>query len=146
MDRIKIINDRRYDIGIRLPNNTERVIKSGGYTLLTRDELEFVISLAPGLFNGEKQLRLEERPVALELGLIKDENMPLFNEAEIKKQLSARLSVMKAWLDGITEPYLLSEVFDVAKKMDLPASKLQALQEKFPDRALIQPEGEEKAE
>jgi hypothetical protein len=140
LDRIKIYNDRRFDIGIRLPNNTERVIPRNGYTLLTRDELEFAASLAPNLFKDEKQIRLEDRAIAIELGFVQNENLPLFNEAEIKKQLSARIAVMKAWLDGITEPYLLAEVFDVARQMDLPASKLKVLQEKFPDRPLIEPD------
>ena len=47
---------------------------------------------------------------------------------------------MKAWLDGVREPYLLDAICDVAAEMDLPASQLQVLQERMPDREFIKSE------
>ena len=47
---------------------------------------------------------------------------------------------LKAWLDGVTEPYLLDAICDVATEMDLPASKLQLLRERMPERDIIQGE------
>jgi len=145
LDRIKVCNDRRYDIGVRLSNNTERVIPAGGFALLPKEEVEYLFSIAPKLFAGERQLRLEDRKLAVEFGFIQDEAAPLFGDAEIRKQLAGRVAAMKKWLDGITEPFLLDEIFTVARAMDLPASKLQVLQEKFPDRLLIQPDIEDEA-
>lgn len=140
MDKVKVLNERRYDIGLRLQNGTERVIKSRSYALLPKDEIEFLASLAPALFYDEKQLRLEDRSLAVALGFIQDVNLPVFGEAEIRKQLAQRQQQLKAWLDAIQEPFLLDEVYAVAMTMDLPASKLQLLQERMPDRAMIQTE------
>lgn len=142
MERIKVINARAYDIGLMLPNGTERVAHAGSYTLLTRDELDHLVSVAPSLFIGEKQLRLEDRKLAVELGFAKSEDAPVFGEAEIRKQLAQKPQALKAWLDGIQEPYLLDEVFRVAQGMDLPATKLQIIQERFPGRPLVSAETE----
>lgn len=137
MDRFKVINDRTYDIGLLLPNGTERVVHARSYTLLTRDEIDYVVSVAPALFAGEKQLRLEERALAVEMGFAACEDSPVFGEAEIRKHLGQRAQVLKAWLDGIQEPFLWDEVFRVARQMDLPATKLQIVQERFPERPLV---------
>ena len=37
----------------------------------------------------------------------------------------------------MTEPYLLDAIYDVAAEMDLPASKLQLLKERMPEREFI---------
>lgn len=47
---------------------------------------------------------------------------------------------VKAWLDGIHEAYLLDAICDVAAQMDLPASKLQLLQERMPEREFLKSE------
>lgn len=57
--------------------------------------------------------------------------------AEIRKCLAQRVPQVKAWLDGIQEAYLLDVIGDVAAEMDLPASKLQLLQERMPEREFI---------
>ena len=58
----------------------------------------------------------------------------------IRKKLSLRNPQVKAWLDDIKEPYLLDAIFDVAMTMDLPASKLQLLQERMPEKEFIKTE------
>lgn len=138
MEKIRVINDRRYDIGLRLQNGTERVVKAGSYTLLPSEEIEYIASQAPGIFRDERQLRLEDRELALNLGFIQNTSAPVFDETEIRKQLSGRTQQIRAWLETIEKPYLLDEVYTVAMTMDLPASKLQLLQEKMPDREMVQ--------
>lgn len=142
MERYRVYNDRQYNIGLVLPNGTERVVAPGAYILLAKEDIEHLAGIAPGLFAGEKQLRLEDRKLAVELGFILDEHVAVFDEAFIRKQLAAGANKIKAWLDTIEEPYLLDEVLTVARAMDLPASKLQVIQGKFPDQALIQAMGE----
>ena len=142
MQRYKVINDRGYNIGLMLQNGTAQVVHSGSYLLLTKDEIEHLTSIAPRLFAGERQLRLEDRKLAVELGFVKNEDAPVFDEAFVRKQLSQKAQTMKAWLDSVQEPYLLDEVFRVARQMDLPATKLQIVQEKFPDRPLVTAENE----
>jgi len=138
MEKYKVFNDRSYNIGMVLANGVERVVKPGSYTLLSKDEIEHVASIAPKLFLGERQLRFEDRKLAVDMGFIADENAPLFDTAEIRKHLSGSIAKMKAWLETVTEPFLLDEVLTVARTMDLPASKLQVLQDKFPGQTLIE--------
>ena len=120
-----------------LPNGTERVVAPGSFTLMTKEEIEHITSIAPGLFVAEKMLRLEEREVSVELGFVQDETAPVFDEAFIKKQLNLSGAKMKVWLDTVTEPYLLEEIYNVVKTMDLSASKLNLLKEKMPEREFI---------
>ena len=107
MEKTRVYNPRKYDIGLLLQNGSERVIHAGSFALLSRDDIEYLISIAPALFEGEKQLRIGQ---------------------------------LKAWLDGVSEPYLLDAIYDVAMTMDLPASKLQLLQERMPDKEFIRAE------
>lgn len=89
------------------------------------------------MFEGERQLQLGDRDLAVELGFIKGpENKPL-DEAEIRKQLGQSATKLRQWLDGIDEPYLLDAVFEIAMTMELSSSKLKALQEKMPDREFL---------
>ena len=137
---MKVYNDRKYPVGLILQNGLERVVHSAGYTLLSRDEIEFVASNAPRLFEGERQLRLEDRETAAQMGFIESTETPVMDDAEIRKKLSLRANQLKAWLDGVSEPYLLDAIYDVAMTMDLPASKLQLLQERMPDKEFIRAE------
>ena len=139
-DKMKVYNDRKYPVGLILQNGLERIVHSAGYTLLSRDEIEFVASNAPRLFEGERQLRLEDRETAAQMGFIESAEIPVMNDEEIRKRLSLRTNQLTTWLDGVSEPYLLDAIYDVAMTMDLPASKLQLLQERMPDREFIRAE------
>ena len=119
MEKTKVYNPRKYDIGLLLQNGSERVIHAGSFALLSRDDIDYLISIAPALFENEKQLRIEDRAET------------------IQKKLGLRIGQLKAWLDGVSEPYLLDAIYDVAMTMDLPASKLQLLQERMPDKEFI---------
>lgn len=142
MEKYKVFNDRGYHIGLVLQNGTERVVQRGSYVLLAKEEIEYLTSIAPRLFQGERQLRLEDRALAVELGFVLAEDQPVFDEAFIRKQLGQRMALVKAWLEGITEPFLKDEVCRVAQQMDLPASKLQILQDWCPERPLVTVESE----
>lgn len=108
--------------------------------MLTRDEIEYLASIAPTLFEGEKQLRLEDRALATQLGFVEGAQVESLDAEAIRKHLSQRVPQVKAWLDGIREPYLLDAICDVAAEMDLPASKLQLLKERMPNREFIREE------
>ena len=137
MEKIRVYNPLKFNIGLILANGTERTVLAGSYTLLTKEDIEYLASIAPKLFMGEKQLRLEDRELAVELGFIESVDQPVLNEEEIRKNLSQRVSHVKTWLDGIEEPFIIDIICDVAAQMDLPASKLQLLQERMPSREFL---------
>ena len=72
--------------------------------------------------------------------MIDSEQTELLDAETIQKKLGLRISQLKTWLDNISEPYLLDAIYDVAMTMDLPASKLQLLQERMPDKEFIRAE------
>lgn len=72
--------------------------------------------------------------------MIDSEQAEVLDAETIQKKLRFRVCQLKTWLDGISEPYLLDAIYDVAMTMDLPASKLQLLQERMPDKEFIRAE------
>lgn len=140
MEKIKVYNARKYAIGLILQNGAERVILPGSFALLTRDDIEYAGAIAPQLFVGEKQLYLEDRQLAAQLGFIDDPAVPRMDAEEIRKKLGMRPAQVKAWLDTVQDDYLLDAICDVAATMDLPASKLQLLQDRLPARDFLKAE------
>lgn len=138
--KTRVYNQRKYDVGMILQNGAERVVHPGSFILLSRDEIEYLASIAPALFDGEKQLRLEDRALAAQLGFVDDAQAETLDADVIRKKLNQRAPQLRAWLDGVTEPYLLDAICDVAAEMDLPASKLQLLQERMPGREFLHAE------
>lgn len=105
--------------------------------LLSREDVEYLASIAPALFEGEKQLRLEDRALAAQLGFVESEQEETLDVETIRKRLMQRVPQVKAWLADVREGYLLDAICDVAAQMDLPASKLQLLKERMPEREFI---------
>lgn len=140
MEKTRVYNVRKFAIGLRLQNGAERVAMPGSFVVLARDEIEYLASIAPLLFAGEKQLKLEDRALAAQLGFIESETAETLDAESIRRHLSQRVPQVKAWLDEVKEPYLLDAICDVAAEMDLPASKLQLLKERAPERELVQAE------
>lgn len=135
--KIRVENLRKYSIGVMLQNGMEYNIKPGGFLMLAQEDIEWIASHAPALFMEEKQLRLGDRELAVNLGFVASPEAAPLDEAAIRKKLDARTDLMKKWINGIEEAYLLDAVYHVAVTMDLPTSKLKILQEKMPDREFI---------
>lgn len=140
MEKIRVYNPRKFAIGLTLANGTERTVLPGSFTLLSKEDIEHLASFAPALFQNEKLLRVEDRSLTAELGFIDSTDKPVLDEEEIRRCLSQRVSQVKTWLDGIDEAFLLDAICDVASTMDLPASKLQLLQERMPEREFLKAE------
>lgn len=140
MEKIRVYNPRKYAIGLILQSGVERVIMPGTHTPLSLDDIEYAASMAPSLFQDEKQLVLEDRELASKLGFILDASIPPLNREEIQKKLNQRPAQLKTWLDSIQEGYLMDAICDVAAEMDLPASKLQLLQDRLPGREFLKTE------
>ena len=100
MEKTRVYNPRKYDIGLLLQNGSERVIHAGSFALLSRDDIEYLISIAPALFENEKQLRIEDRALAVQLGVIDSEQAELLDAETIQKKLGLRIGQLKAWLDN----------------------------------------------
>ena len=137
MEKIRVYNPRKFAIGVILQNGAERAILPGSFALLSKDDIEYLASVAPALFEDENLLQIGDRTVAVDLGFIDSLEKPILDADEIRRCLGQRVSQVKAWLEGIEEEYLLDTIRDVAAEMDLPASKLQLLKERMPEREFL---------
>lgn len=91
MEKTRVYNVRKYAIGLQLQNGAERVVMPGSFAVLAKDEIEYLASIAPLLFAGEKQLRLEDRALAAQLGFIESEAAEILDAESIRKRLSQRV-------------------------------------------------------
>ena len=142
LTQYRVNNPLKFPIGVRHYNGTECTIHPRSFTMMTVEEIEYLASIAPKMFVGEKMLRLEDRELAVALGFIDSVDTPVFDETEIRRRLNQRAPEIKEWLDGIKENFLIDMICDVADKMDLSASKQRLLQERMPIRYLPQDGGE----
>jgi|GEM_PF-2369556 len=136
-DTIRVTNTRKFNVGVKLQNGIEHNIKPGGFVTLARADVDYIASIAPELFEGEKILRLDDREVSVENGFIDSVDDAPLDEEQIRKNLALSEKKMRAWLDGIAKPFLLDAIYDVAATMNLTAGKLKALQEKMPERDFL---------
>ena len=90
MEKTRVYNQRKYAVGLILQNGAERVVHPGSFILLSRDEIEYLASIAPALFDGEKQLRLEDRALAAQLGFVDDAQAETLDAEAIRKKLNQR--------------------------------------------------------
>ena len=63
---------------------------------------------------------------------------PHLNDEEIVDKLGKSAKAIAAWLQDIEEPEELHAIFEVAKTLDLPASKLKVIQAKMPSKDVLE--------
>lgn len=136
-EKVKVYNDRSYDIGVKLLNNQDVNIRAGSFIMMTEDDIAYVESQC--VFNkklfGTGKLRIDEKKkeVAENAGVMKsDENFHLPKD-EIEKILLGNFNAMKKWLGTIEDKPLLFEIYETAKAIDLSASKMKAIKATLPE-------------
>lgn len=136
-DKIRVYNDRPYDIGVILLNGQNINIKSGSFTMLSEDDIAFIESQC--LYNkklfGTGKLRMDKvtEEKADEIGIVKSEENFHIPLDEIEKKLLGNLANMKKWLATIEDRSYLFEIYTIAKALDLSTSKMKALKELLPE-------------
>ena len=56
----------------------------------------------------------------------------------IEKKLKGPIGAMKTWIEPITQKHMLEAIYQVAKKLDLPVSKMKILKEKMPEHYFLE--------
>lgn len=141
--RYRVVNECKYDIGVKLMNGQQVVIKSHSFQMLTLDDINFIESICvENKFFAKKMLVVYDetgKPVEFEkIGMFVEEDpFPHLNDDEIAALLKQSTKKIEEWLNGVNDPAELHGIFEVAKTMDLPASKLKVLNAKMPEKDII---------
>ena len=141
--KYRVMNMCKYDIGVKLPNKADVVIKAGSFQLLTADDIAYVESQCRRINYFAKRMLVpydsNNKEVPLDqIGVytVEDE-YPHKSDKEIEAMLKLPVKKIEAWLETVEDPAELHAIADVASKMDLTSAKLRALRAKMPDVDLV---------
>lgn len=143
-EKIRVYNDRPYDIGVILLNGMGMNIKSGSFVLLSEDDIAFIESqcgYAKKLF-GTGKLRIDKKTEEEQenIGVVKVEDNYHASHEEIEKKLLGNLASLKKWLSTIDDSAFLFEIYKAAKELDLATSKMKAIKESLPEMLTVDTE------
>ena len=145
--RYRVYNRCKHDIGVYISNGQQSLnIKAGSFAVLSVNDILYIESICNKrkYFSGKMLVPVDDsgKDLSLEdIGGFTDESAPVHhNENEIESNLKKPFNAFKAWISKIEDPVELHEIWEVGKKMDLPASKLKILSSKMPNRDLLEEE------
>lgn len=136
-NRVRITNTSQHDVGLLNQNGIGYNIRPGTFITLSREDAEYMVAIAPKLFASADhagELRIDNEELAKDLNIAAPGDPTPADESIIRKGLGGSLNAMKKYLSNITDPYLIECVYQTAKKMDLPQSKMNVLKEAFPEK------------
>ena len=139
-EKIRLRNPNKFDVGIITPDKPYGInIKQGTFTMVTQDELDYLMSISTMLQDGVLIVEGEKQQEVLEaLGVDKENNAQFMSDEDIKKKLSGNANQLKKWLNSPEiKPYTMERIAEIAKGMNLSMSKVQVLQDKLPDFEFI---------
>lgn len=132
MAKIKVYNRNSYDYGVVFADGIRsQNIRAGSFLPMEEDDIYFLDSISSTF--REKHLIIDEKDsrakeIYQNLGFVNEDDKVLSKE-DIEKLLKGAFATMKAELEKIEEPHLRYQVYEVAKTMDLPASKIKFVEE-----------------
>jgi len=145
--RYRVYNRCGHSIGVYVNNGQQSLnIRPGSFAVLSVNDILYIESICnrKKFFSAKmlvpvdesgKDLRLED------LGGFSDESAEVHHSAkEIESNLKKPFNAFKSWISKIEDPVELHEIWEVGKKLDLPASKLKILNAKMPNRDLLEEE------
>lgn len=134
-ERVRVNNVTPYAIGLKSQSGVEYNIRPHAFVMMHRDDVEYNMAIAPKLFASPVRLVVEDQDLNDIMGVVPTEEIACDIET-IEKMLKCSASKIEAWMNDNNYPHILETVFEVAKTMDLPASKIKVLQKFMPNRDL----------
>ena len=141
--KLRVLNKTKFDIGVTLLSGQQIIIRHNSFQLMTPDDIMYVESLCTKkkpfsqrmlvpVDSDGKELTLDQ------IGLYPDDSHPVYmDDDEIKAALKQTNKKIEAWLEAIEDPAQLYAIAEVAKSMDLPASKLTIIAKKVPTQDFL---------
>ena len=115
-EKVKVTNCTKYAIGIRLINGIERNIPAGASLRLPKEDMEYIMAVAPGLFAVPSQLLVEDEELCEMAGIDPSVENLSTNEAGIIKKLKGTDKALKTWLEPITQPHMLEAIYEAGRR------------------------------
>ena len=144
--KFRVYNRCKYDIGVNLMSGQQVNISAGNFIRLSVDDILHIEGTSKRkIFSAKMLVPVDDntgKDIPFEdLGGYPDVYAsPHLNDEEIIEKLNKPIKAIKAWLDEIEIPEELHAIYEVARKMDLQASKLKILQAKMPTKDFLEDE------
>lgn len=132
MTKYKVFNNNNFNIGIRYENqpNREQIIRAKSFVLMEEDDIYYVDSASTLFKKGI--IFLEDEDMLEKMGYT-EKNPNTISEKEIKEIFRMSNGKMKAELKKLDAKHAFDKVIDVARKTDLPQSKLKIISDVIPN-------------
>lgn len=133
-DRVRVRNMTPYDIGVMTQNGLGYNIKAKLFVMLNREDVEYIMAIAPKLFAQPAQLVVEDEELTQAVG-IESVKEAAYTDADIDKVLKGSVAKLKTFVeDNKKNLHVLEMLCQASSDMDLPVSKVKVLQEAMPQR------------
>lgn len=140
MSKVKVWNRQKFNVGVKTYGHPLGInIPAGSFVPMEEDEVAQLISVCTLFQRGILSVEEEHKDLMVNGGVMTEDLPNCVSDEEIAKKLGGTAKKLEEWLKTITEGYVLERIFDAAKAMNLPASKLRVLQEKMPHRDFLNP-------
>jgi len=139
-ERMRLRNPQKFNVGIvTLDNPVGMNIAPGAFTVVSQDDIDFIMGTSTLLQKGVLRVEGEEAEEVMEtLGVVTENNANFMSDEDIKKKLSGNANQLKKWLDTTeAEPYVLHRIAEIASEMNLSMNKVQVLKDRIPDFEFI---------
>ena len=134
--KMRLNNQKKFDVGIITPDKPYGInVRAGAFTMVTQDELDYLMATSTLLQDGVLVLAGEkQKELADAMGINPEDNANFMSDDDIKKKLSGNANQLRKWLDSDDiKPYVLDRIAELAKGMNLSMNKIQVLQDKLPN-------------
>lgn len=136
MDRVRVRNVTSYGIGLKAQSGMEYPIKPHAFMLIPREEVEYNMAIAPRLFAAPCQLVVEDEELNQIANIDPTVEGTVVTDEICEKYLKGSPAKLKTWLADNQQPHVMEQVYRLAVKMDLPASKMKVIKEIMPRRVM----------
>lgn len=136
---VRIYNPQKFTVGIVTQDNPLGIaIKPGSFAIISEADVSYIASVSSIFRRGVLRLDEDNNDLLMDIGINVAKEANYCDEEDIRKKLSGTAKALGEWLDNIHEDYILDKIFDVAKEMNLPASKIKVLSAKMPNRDFLE--------